>query len=75
MITDKNINELVSITMKNMSLPPIEDILSVPCDNDFDVNCIVGFIHKHYSIEDILKGLGAHFKHYKFMVELFGSKK
>jgi len=75
MITDQNINELVSITMKDMPLPPIEDMLSIPCDNDFDINCVAEFIHKHYSIKDVLRGLDAHLEHCKFMMELFGKRK
>jgi len=72
MITNQNINELMSITMKDLPLPPIEDMLSIPCDSDFDIDCIAGFIHKHYSAEDILKGLDAHIEHCKFVVRLFG---
>ena len=75
MITNQNINELVSITMKNMPLPSIENMLSIPCNSDFDINCIVGFMHKHYSAEDILKGLDAHFKHCKLVARLFENKK
>ena len=74
MITDQDINELVSSTTKGMPLPPIEDMLSIPCDNDFDTNCIVKFIHKHYSAEDVSKGLAAHLGHCKFMVKLFGER-
>jgi len=75
MITESQLNEFISTTMKNMPLPPIEDILSIPCESDFDTNCIVEFIHKYYSTEDVLKGLNAHLKHCKFVVELFESKK
>jgi hypothetical protein len=74
MITKLQLNELISITMENMPLPPIEDMLSIPCDNDFDVNCVAEFIHKHYSAEDVLRGLNAHLEHCKFVVKLFGNK-
>jgi len=74
MITDQDINELISITMKDMPLPPIEDMLSIPCDDNFDVDCVVEFIHKHYSAEDISKGLDAHLEHCKFITKLFGGK-
>ena len=45
MITNQNINELMSITMKDLPLPPIEDMLSIPCDSDFDIDCIVFYFY------------------------------
>lgn len=70
-ITNKQMQELVSMVLKDMPRPPIQDMLGIHCKTAEETQLIARFIKKHYTSDEVLEASDQRLK----MIEyLFGGK-
>jgi hypothetical protein len=73
MITNKQLEDLVSITMKDMPLPKVVDLMC--CPNDEGCDSMLTFIKTHYTKEEIEAGITELLERVEFMNQLFSGVK
>ena len=72
-ITNKDLEDLVSITMKDMPLPKVVDLMC--CSDDEGYDNMLTFIKAHYTGEEIKAGVDEFLKRIEFMNQLFSGGK
>ena len=71
-ISESQLNELISITLVDMPMPSVADLLCAGGEwAEWEVAIIVEFIKKRYTKDEILAGVDEYLKRCKFVSELF----
>lgn len=61
-ITNKHLAELLAVVCKDIPRLPIQDVLSITCKTEAEVELITRFIKKHYTNDEVLKASNDHLK-------------
>ncbi len=70
MLTDKDIEDMVKVTMKDFPKPKVADLLLCGVCKEDDA-IMVDFITRNYTNAEIKEGLNEHIKRIEFMLKLF----
>lgn len=70
-ISESQLIELINMTMQGMPLPPVEDMLNIPCETDWEFESIVQFVKEHYTSEEIMEGMDKQIERLKLIKQIY----
>lgn len=74
MITTEQAKELIGVTIQDLPLPSVADILCAIGPDDEDAKTMLNFIKSHYAREQMRAGIDEYFERLEFMNKLYGNK-